>query len=177
MRTKSSFKSDINIAWLASLKKIHLKIQQLISRRYHGVLFWHQAGINGPLRSSVGPSKWTKVWLSNLGSFWATNASGFAASITEFTVVEMAPEYMKDVQGFNLLGSGALASLPFIINLIVVFIACISLDYLLHKVRDSRTNRSSRLLSTTETQCWVSRTSYYEAKKCTFNENHSFETV
>jgi len=67
------------------------------------------------------------------GSFWATNASGFAASITEFTVVEMAPEYMKDVQGFNLLGSGALASLPFIINLIVVFIACISLDFLLHK--------------------------------------------
>ena len=54
----------------------------------------------------------------------------------------MAPEYMKDVQGFNLLGSGALASLPFIINLIVVFVACISLDYLLHKVRDSRTTRS-----------------------------------
>ena len=58
----------------------------------------------------------------------------------------MAPEYMKDVQGFNLLGSGALASLPFIINLIVVFVACISLDYLLHKVRDSRTTRLSALL-------------------------------
>ena len=51
----------------------------------------------------------------------------------------MAPEYMKDVQGFDLLGSGALASLPFIINLIVVFIACIGLDFLLHRVRDSWT--------------------------------------
>ena len=55
----------------------------------------------------------------------------------------MAPEYMKDVQGFDLLGSGALASLPFIINLIVVFIACIGLDYLLHKVRDSWTDHRS----------------------------------
>ena len=123
------------------LIKIHLKIQKLILKKYPGVQFWHQAGIHRPL----GPPSWIlRPWDSYLGSFWATNASGFAASITEFTVIEMAPEYMKDVQGFDLLGSGALASLPFVINLIIVFIACIGLDYLLHKVRDSWTEKWSR---------------------------------
>ena len=38
----------------SSLAKIHLRILQLISRIYHGVLYWHQAGINGPLRPPVG---------------------------------------------------------------------------------------------------------------------------
>ena len=40
-------------AWDSSLEKIHLRILPLISRRYHGVLYWHQAGINGPLVHSV----------------------------------------------------------------------------------------------------------------------------
>jgi len=53
--------------------------------------------------------------------------SGFAASITEFTIVEMLPQYLKQVQGYDLLASGFMSSLPFLVNLIVVFICCIGI--------------------------------------------------